>query len=365
MPATISAQRPDTRATTTPTPTPTPARRPDTRDMIAIHRVFRREIDLLHRLIQAVPEGDTARAEVVARHFADYQIGLHFHHSGEDEVVWPLLLPRLDLEAEMVLRMEAQHEIVARTLKQAAQRLAGWRAAPSATSAGPLLTALNEHRAAVIEHLRDEEDNILPLVEKHLTQTEWDRLGERFAAEVPKDKMLFFLGLILEDATPAERELLTSHLPAPARLLWTCIGKRQYDHKIREIRGALDPRVPPVPRLARWMNRHASPDKSAPEALLRLHLWLYQKSGGRIGHGMIGGPCLVLTTTGRKTHQPRAIALVYARDGDRYVVAASNDARAQNPGWLFNLQAEPRVTLQVARWTVAGTAHLVGRTDPR
>lgn len=337
---------------------------PDTRDMIAIHRVFRREIDLLPRLIQAVPDGDAARAEVIARHFADYQLGLHFHHSGEDELIWPLLLTRVDLEAETVLRMEAQHEAIARTLKEAAGRVAGWRAAPSAVTAGPLLAALAEHRAAVTEHLQDEEDLILPLVEEHLTQAEWDRLGERFAEEVPSIKMLFFLGLILEDATPAERNLLTSHLPAPARLIWQAIGKRQYDRKIRKIRGDLVPRVPPVPRLARWMNRHVSPDKSAPDAFLRFHLWLYTKSGGRVGHGMIGGPCLVLTTTGRKTHQPRVIALVYARDGDRYIVAASNDARPRNPGWLFNLQAQPGVTLQVARRTMAGTARIIERTDP-
>jgi len=345
-------------------PATTCAQRPDTRDMVVIHRVFRREISLLPQLIQAVPDGDAARARVIAAHFADYQLGLHFHHCGEDELIWPLLLARVDLEAETVLQMETQHEVIARTLKEAAQRIAAWQAAPSAATAGPLLAALGEHRAVVTEHLRDEEDHILPLVEEHLSQAEWDRLGERFAQDAPKNKILFFLGLILEDATPPERALMTSHLPAPARLFWHTIGKRRYSRKIGKIRGDLDPRVPPVPLLARWMNRHVSPDKSAPDAFLRFHLWLYTKSGGRVGHGMIGGPCLILTTTGRKTRQPRTTALVYARDGDRYVVAASNDARPRNPGWLYNIQAEPRVTLQVGRRKLTGTARTVERTDP-
>jgi deazaflavin-dependent oxidoreductase (nitroreductase family) len=340
------------------------AQRPDTHDMVVIHRAFRREISLMPQLIQSVPDGDGARARVIAEQFADYQLGLHFHHSGEDELIWPLLLARVDLEAETVLRMEAQHDVIARTLKAAAQRIARWQAAPSLVTAGPLLAALAEHRAAVTEHLRDEEDHILPLVEQHLTQAEWDRLGERFAAEIPKNKMLFFLGLILEDATPAEREQLTSHLPVPARLAWQVIGKRQYSRKIAKIRGGLDPRVPPVPPLARWMNRHLSPDKSAPDSFLRFHCWLYRRSGGRAGHGMIGAPCLILTTTGRKTRQPRVSALVYARDGDRYVVAASNDARPRNPGWLYNIQAEPRVRLQVARRKLAGTARVIERADP-
>ena len=54
----------------------------------------------------------------------------------------------------------------------------------------------------MLAHLDDEEEHILPLIEKHLTAAEWARLGERFAGEVPKRKMLFCLGAILEDATP-------------------------------------------------------------------------------------------------------------------------------------------------------------------
>jgi F420H(2)-dependent quinone reductase len=122
-------------------------------------------------------------------------------------------------------------------------------------------------------------------------------------------------------------------------------------------------RVPSVPRLARWLNRHVSPDKSAPDAFLRFHLWVYQKSRGRIGHGMIGGPCLVLTTTGRRTGEPRHAALVYAREGRSFVVAASNDARDNNPAWLLNLRTDPHVTLQIARRTVGATATIVESSD--
>ena len=82
--------------------TPTAVRRPDTHDMIVVHRVFRRESALMPKLIQAAPDGDTARAQVLADAFGDYQLGLHLHHSGEDELVWPLLLARVDLEADLV-----------------------------------------------------------------------------------------------------------------------------------------------------------------------------------------------------------------------------------------------------------------------
>ena len=219
--------------------TTTAVQRPDTHDMIVVHRVFRRESDLMPTLIRAVPDGDTARAQVLADAFADYQLGLHLHHSGEDELVWPLLLARVDLEADMVLRMEAQHEVIARTLEEAARRMPAWRSAPSAPSAAPLIAALTEHRAALLEHLHDEEEYILPLIAEHLTVAEWARLGERFAEEVPKDKMLYFLGAILEDASPAERQVMMANLPAPAKLLWRIVGQHQYRRKVGKIRGGL------------------------------------------------------------------------------------------------------------------------------
>ena len=152
--------------------TTTAIARPDTHDMIVVHRVFRRESDLMPTLIRAVPDGDTARAGVLAQAFSDYQLGLHLHHTGEDELVWPLLLVRVDLEADMVLRMEAQHEVVAGTLAEASRRMPAWRSAPSAATAAPLVSALTEHRAALLEHLHDEEEHILPLIEEHLTVAE-------------------------------------------------------------------------------------------------------------------------------------------------------------------------------------------------
>ena len=168
----------------------TAIQRPDTHDMIVVHRVFRRESDLMPTLIRAVPDGDTARARVLADAFDDYQLGLHLHHTGEDELVWPLLLARVDLEADMVLRMETQHEVVAGTLAEASRRMPAWRSAPSSATAAPLVSALTEHRAALLEHLDDEEEYILPLIEEHLTVAEWARLGQRFAEEVPRAGVL-------------------------------------------------------------------------------------------------------------------------------------------------------------------------------
>lgn len=212
------------------------ATRPNTHDMIVIHRVFRREMALLPRLIAAVPAGDVERAHQLSEHLRDYQAGLREHHTGEDELLWPLLLARVDLETDLVLRMEEQHQKVAANLELMDTLAGRWKAGAAADHRDQLVKALREHAVVLTEHLGDEEAMILPLAEEHLTADEWARLGERFTTHTPKDKLLYFLGAILEDATSEERAEILSKLPLRARIGWRLIGRRKYHRRVRMIR---------------------------------------------------------------------------------------------------------------------------------
>ncbi len=213
--------------------------RPNTHDMYVVHRVFRREATLMPRLVRSVTGGDVARARYVAAHFRDYAARLHEHHTAEDILIWPLLLERVDLEAELVLRMEEQHERVAAGLAQVQERLPAWERSASGTDGEAIARALEAHRDALLQHLTDEENHLLALIEEHLTVAEWNKLNERFAAETPKDKLLFFLGALLEEATPEEAADMMRNLPLPARLIWRIVGKRQYATRTRRLRGPL------------------------------------------------------------------------------------------------------------------------------
>ena len=121
-----------------------------------------------------------------------------------------------------------------------------------------------------------------------------------------------------------------------------------------------DKRPPLIPRV---MNRLTSP-YSAPAPMLRLHQRIYQRSDGRIGPGMIGAWTLLLHTTGRRTGQRRTTALVFARDGDRIILAASNDGKDRSPAWFLNLCANPEVDLQIGREHLRGTATVIESPDP-
>ena len=77
------------------------------------------------------------------------------------------------------------------------------------------------------------------------------------------------------------------------------------------------------------------------------HIRRYEETGGEVGHEWNGATCLVLSTTGRKTGEVRKSALIYATDGDDYLVVASLGGAPRHPQWYLNLTANPEVTVQV------------------
>jgi deazaflavin-dependent oxidoreductase (nitroreductase family) len=60
--------------------------------------------------------------------------------------------------------------------------------------------------------------------------------------------------------------------------------------------------------------------------------------------------------TGCSTDKLRRTALVYVRDGDRYVLAASNAGADQHPAWYLNLTANPNITVQIGPETFPAAA---------
>jgi deazaflavin-dependent oxidoreductase (nitroreductase family) len=77
------------------------------------------------------------------------------------------------------------------------------------------------------------------------------------------------------------------------------------------------------------------------------HVRLYQQTNGEEGYLWNGVPILLLTTTGRTSGQQRTSALIYAQDGEDFLVVASKGGSPEHPSWYRNLTADPHVRLQV------------------
>ena len=78
------------------------------------------------------------------------------------------------------------------------------------------------------------------------------------------------------------------------------------------------------------------------------HVRRYRETGGEVGHiWKEGSTVLLLTTTGRRSGAETTAPLIYARDGDRYVIVASKGGAPDHPGWYRNLVKTPEVEVQV------------------
>jgi deazaflavin-dependent oxidoreductase (nitroreductase family) len=95
-------------------------------------------------------------------------------------------------------------------------------------------------------------------------------------------------------------------------------------------------------------------------AALAAHVRLYQETDGREGAVVVENgreqEALLLTTTGRRSGEPRTTAVYYGRDGDRLLIVASLAGYDRPPQWYLNLSADPRVKLQVGREHLEATA---------
>lgn len=85
----------------------------------------------------------------------------------------------------------------------------------------------------------------------------------------------------------------------------------------------------------------------SPTGWVNKHIQQYVETDGAKGHHFYGHDALLLTTRGRKSGTLRRTALYYGKDGDNYVVVASNGGAKHHPLWYLNISTSPRVEVQV------------------
>jgi len=99
-----------------------------------------------------------------------------------------------------------------------------------------------------------------------------------------------------------------------------------------------------------WIAEHVELYRTDPE---KARLWDSTHVGGP---GVL--PTLLLTTTGRKSGQPRHSPLIYGEAGDSYVIIASKGGWPTHPHWFRNLEEHPECDLQVGARKVRARARV-------
>jgi hypothetical protein len=195
--------------------------------MYLMHRAFRRDVAAFSRVVPTIDRGDRARWALLARRWALFATILHKHHSGEDRGMWPLLAAR-GADAAVLASLEAQHAGIDPLLTAVRADLEALAAGTGDDATRDRLAATTTRLREELEaHLVDEERNGMPLVQRHLTPQDWDRLDREVFAK---------------DYAPRE---------IPATLGWVSNGLS--DEQLRRLPGA----NPVFLALARFLARRA------------------------------------------------------------------------------------------------------------
>ncbi|MGB5811011.1 MAG: nitroreductase family deazaflavin-dependent oxidoreductase [Polyangiales bacterium] len=94
--------------------------------------------------------------------------------------------------------------------------------------------------------------------------------------------------------------------------------------------------------------------KTIIRTMSKVNVAVYQWTGGllgskwRVGAAFPWGvPVLLLTTIGRKSGQPRIAPLIFIEDGENVIVVASQGGLPTDPLWYRNIQADPKIEVQI------------------
>lgn len=131
--------------------------------------------------IEAVREGRDKPDFPLFQAMFDYieTIPDRVHHPKEDEYLFRLLRMRSD-EANVILdELEGQHNVCATLLASVRKAMSAYR--ESGELAG-FERSLQAYATFLWDHMRKEEEIVLPLAERHLTGEDWEAIHAAFQA---------------------------------------------------------------------------------------------------------------------------------------------------------------------------------------
>jgi|SoiMethySBSTD1v2_1073268.scaffolds.fasta_scaffold117742_2 iron-sulfur cluster repair protein YtfE (RIC family) len=214
----------------------------DGREMAMVHRMFRREFMLASGVVRHVAAGDWERASTVAAHLRLVGSILHHHHSAEDRYVWPLLEQRAPSQiSECVLRVVEQHRRVDTVWSEVSRELPVWSCISTAESRDRLADALERLADALIEHMDYEERYIVPVMETHISMSEWNEIVQTLIAGLTPEEALLGLGMSMYESEPDLIEQIIAHMPREARQGIRCSAALAYADHAQLIHGTATP----------------------------------------------------------------------------------------------------------------------------
>lgn len=209
-------------------------------EMALVHRGFRRELHNAADLVRGVAAGDDRRAAVVGRHIDFMMAAVHFHHSAEDEFVWPRLSARVPGRVAELRRMEDAHRAIDEAGERVRAAAITWVKAADPGAVDGFAAEITRFALLADHHFDDEERTVVPLIAEHLSPGEWRKFlahGSAFVRTNPR-RGLALGGIVLNGVPEATRQRFLGNLPLPLRAVFKAFGPRVYAGYRAEVYGS-------------------------------------------------------------------------------------------------------------------------------
>ncbi len=213
--------------------------------MLAAHQAFRRDLDRLVRAAAGADLADPAKRQSVEAGWELFKRELHLHHTAEDELIWPVLRPRLahsENALSVLDAMEEEHERIDPLLAAVDAAFAPRDGAdgPARGAAGDdwpgenrLADVIEVLASTLTSHLTHEEQDGLPLIGVALTGAEWRGVGFKIARKNGLSRGGEMFAWMLDGAGREDAAATKGTLPPPLRLLYRAVWKPRFDRTPR------------------------------------------------------------------------------------------------------------------------------------
>ena len=180
----------------------------DQSGMYVIHHAFRRDLDRFQAAVRATPVDDQDTWRALAARWQRFAEVLHHHHTVEDEHIWPVMQRRLEERCEpggleALHAMAAEHDLVDPALEACGRGFATMAERPSDDQRNALEVHVTATRTTLLDHLRHEETEALPLLQRTMTADDF-AASEAAAQRAYPPRTLPFLVPWVADGLPQE-----------------------------------------------------------------------------------------------------------------------------------------------------------------
>ena len=200
----------------------------DVKMMYVMHHAFRRDLVMFAEAAAATPANDRDVWRALSRRWQVFSEILHHHHSGEDAGLWPWLLRAADADERATLdAMEAEHAEIDPILTACAKGFEAVTTATDPVAAAHLADRLAAARDTLLAHMGHEESDALALVQKYMTQADWDHVVENNFDKKTSPRLLFAAVPWIAHELPRDAvDALLAEAGLPMKLVWLATRRR-------------------------------------------------------------------------------------------------------------------------------------------